>query len=242
MYQNLLGELVGTCVLVVFGDGVVANVLLNKSKGQNSGWMVIVTGWAMAVIMGVFTAKALGAVQADINPAVTIAKLCIGIYPLQQALATMAVEIAGGFAGGCLVYFFYKNHFDITDDADAKLGIFCTAPAIRSYGRNFFCEMFGTIVLVFIIFSIFSKQVGDIAAGFGPYLVGMLVWAIGLSLGGATGYAINPARDLGPRIAHALLPIKNKRNSDWGYAWVPVLGPIFGAVIAFVFVRLAGLI
>lgn len=235
MYPNLLGEFVGTAVLIIFGGGVVANVLLKNSKAENSGWIVIVTGWAMAVVMGVYAAVATGAPQADLNPAVTLAKFMIGVYgSFGHAFMTMLAETAGAFVGACLVFLHFKPHWALTEDKGLKLAVFSTGPAIRNTGWNLFSEIFGTVILIFCIFTIFSKPVGGIAPGMGPYLVGMLVWGIGLCLGGTTGYAINPARDLGPRIAHAVLPIPGKGDSDWSYSWIPVVGPLIGGIIAYV--------
>ncbi|MDQ7821180.1 MAG: MIP/aquaporin family protein [Candidatus Eremiobacteraeota bacterium] len=242
MSSPFTGEFIGTMILIIFGDGVVANCLLKKSKAENAGWMVIVTGWAMGVIMGIFAAQATGSVQADINPAVTLAKMFNGLYDPGTALLTMLAQIAGAFAGGCFVWLYFLPHWEVTEDQGAKLSVFCTTPAIRKLPLNLICETMGTILLVFLVFAIFSKPVGTLAAGFGPYMVGMLVWGIGLSLGGPTGYAINPARDLGPRLAHAVLPIAGKGTSDWGYSWVPVVGPLVGASIAFGLARLLGLL
>ena len=231
---NLLGEFVGTLVLVLFGTGVVANCLLENSKGKDSGWIVITTGWAFAVILGVFTSVALGAPQADLNPAVTLAKFYMGVYTsFGHALTTMAVQVAGAMGGATLCWLTYLPHWSVTQDQGAKLGIFATGPAIRNMGSNFLTEVIGTFFLVFGIFCIFSKETGAIPPGFGPYLVGILVWALGLSLGGPTGYAINPARDLGPRIAHAILPIAGKGSSDWAYSWIPIAGPFVGATLAY---------
>jgi glycerol uptake facilitator protein len=230
---NLLGEFLGTAVLLIFGCGVVANCLLKQSKAEGAGWIVITLGWAVGVIMGVFTAVACGAPQADLNPAVTLAKMLNGVYSLPHALMTMLAELAGGITGATIAWLAFLPHWEVTEDKGLKLAVFSTAPAIRNTMTNLLCEIIGTVVLIVIIFAIFSKQVGGIAAGFGPYLVGMLVWGIGVSLGGPTGYAINPARDLGPRIAHAVLPIAGKGDSDWGYSWIPVVGPMIGAVIAF---------
>ncbi|HWR29339.1 MAG TPA: MIP/aquaporin family protein, partial [Negativicutes bacterium] len=232
----------GTMVLIIFGCGVVANVLLKKSKAEGAGWLVIATGWGLAVTMGVFSAVAAGAPQADLNPAVTLAKALIGVYSMPHALATMAAELVGAIVGGVVVWLAFLPHWEITEDQGAKLGIFCTAPAIRNVFANFLCEVIGTIVLVVTIFAIFSKPTGAIPAGLGPYLVGMLVWAIGLSLGGPTGYAINPARDLGPRIAHAILPIAGKGGSDWEYSWIPVVAPLVGGVCSFFIARAIGLV
>ncbi|MPL69067.1 Glycerol uptake facilitator protein [bioreactor metagenome] len=240
---NLLGEFMGTMMLMILGCGVVADCLLKKTKSEGSGWMVITAGWAFGVVMGVFVAVATGAPQADLNPAVTLAKLMIGgIYTVPQAIMTMLAELAGGIAGATVVWLAFLPHWEVTEDKAAKLGIFCTAPAIRNTTANLICEIIGTIVLVFVIFCIFAKPVGAIPAGVGPYLVGMLVWGIGLSLGGPTGYAINPARDLGPRIAHAILPIAGKGGSDWGYSWIPVVGPMVGGAIAFMIARAIGIV
>ena len=229
--ENLLGEFFGTLVLIVFGAGVCACNTLTKSKGQNGGWICITVGWGFAVTLGVFTATTLGAPQGDLNPAVTLGKMMIGIYTLPQFLATSAVQILGGICGAAVVWLAYLPHWR---EKGAKLGIFCTAPAIRNYPLNFLCEFIASFFLMFIIWMIFSKQVGAIPAGLGPYLVGVLIWALGLSLGGPTGYAMNPARDLGPRIAHAILPIAGKGGNDWEYAWIPVLAPMAGALFAYV--------
>lgn len=242
MPNPLAGEFLGTMVLIIFGNGVVANCLLSKSKACGGGWMVITAGWAFGVVMGVFTAIATGAPQADINPAVTLAKTLNGVYPPAQALLTMAAQTAGAFAGACIVWLYFLPHWAATDDKDAKLAVFCTGPAIRHTGSNLFCEVTGTVLLISIIFAIFSKPVGAVAPGLGPYLVGILVWGIGLALGGTTGYAINPARDLGPRLAHAVLPIAGKGTSDWGYAWIPVVGPLAGGGIAFMLAKALGLL
>lgn len=231
--DNLLGEFFGTMVLMVFGCGVCACNTLTKSKGQGGGWICITAGWGFAVTLGVFTAMTLGAPQGDLNPAVTLGKTLIGLYTVPQFLATSIVQVIGGICGAALVWLAYLPHWAETEDKAAKLGIFCTAPAIRKYPLNFLCEMIASFFLMFIIWMIFSKQVGVIPAGMGPYIVGILVWAIGMSLGGPTGYAINPARDLGPRLAHFILPIAEKGSSDWAYAWVPVVAPLVGAVVAY---------
>jgi len=231
--DNLLGEFFGTMVLIIFGAGVCANCSLTKSKGQGGGWICIATGWGFAVLMGVYTSVSLGAPQADLNPAVTLAKSFIGIYTASQVITTSLAQIAGAFCGAAIVWLAYLPHWAVTEDKPTKLGIFCTAPAIRSAGANFLCELIGTVVLVFLIWAIFNKANGPLPPAFGPYLVGILIWAIGLSLGGPTGYAINPARDFGPRLAHAVLPIAGKGESDWGYAWVPILGPLAGGCVAY---------
>ena len=239
---NLLGEFLGTMVLIVFGSGVVANVLLKKSKAEGAGWLTITLGWAVGVVMGVFTAIATGAPQADINPAVTLAKTMMGVYSASHAVVTMLAELAGGFVGGIIVWLAFLPHWEVSDDKGAKLGIFCTAPAIRNYPANILCEIIGTLALIIPIFAIFSKGVGGIAPGFGPFLVGLLVWGIGVSLGGPTGYAINPARDLGPRLAHFVLPIAGKGGSDWEYSWVPIVGPLIGGGLAYFIGKAVGLI
>lgn len=239
---NLFGEFFGTMVLIIFGGGVVANCLLKKSKAEGAGWVVITLGWAIGVIMGVFSAIAAGAPQADLNPAVTLAKTMLGVYSVPHAVATMIAELVGAFAGGVVVWLAFLPHWEVTEDKGAKLAVFCTAPAIRTAPANLLCEIIGTIVLIVSIFAMFSKPVGGIAPGFGPYLVGFLVWGIGVSLGGPTGYAINPARDLGPRLAHALLPIAGKGGSDWEYSWIPVVGPLIGGGLGFIIAKGAGII
>jgi glycerol uptake facilitator protein len=231
--DNLLGEFLGTMFLIILGNGVVANVLLSKSKGENSGWIVIATGWGMAVMVGVFVAISAGAPEADINPAVTIGKwLILGSYDAGQAIVTMLVQVAGAFVGAVIVWLAYYRHWAETKDAGLKLAVHSTGPAIRDTIWNFVTELIGTMVLLIGVGAIFSSATnGSPAAGLGPYLVGALVWGIGLSLGGPTGYAINPARDLGPRIAHFLLPIAGKGDSDWGYGWIPVVAPLVGGVL-----------
>jgi glycerol uptake facilitator protein len=239
--DNLLGEFVGTVVLLVFGCGVCANNTLAKSKGQNGGWICIAVGWGFAVSLGVFTATTLGAPQGDLNPAVTLGKTLVGIYTVPQFFATSIVQILGGVVGAAIVWLAYLPHWEETEDKAAKLGVFCTAPAIRKMGPAFLCEFIATFFLMFCIWTIFSPSfnygsaaVKTAANGYGPYIVGVLIWALGLSLGGPTGYAMNPARDLGPRIAHAILPIAGKGGSDWAYAWVPIFGPLCGAAGAYV--------
>ncbi|WP_407947308.1 MIP/aquaporin family protein [Pectinatus sottacetonis] len=242
MMDNLFGEFLGTAVLIIFGCGVVANVCLKGSKGENSGWIVITAGWGFAVMLGVFTATSLGAPQGDLNPAVTLAKALNGVYSPGQAVATMGAQIFGGIVGAIVVYLSYLPHWETTEDKATKLGVFSTIPAIRSYGKNFLCEFIGTFMLIVMIFAMFHANNGKFPAGVGPYLVGVLIWALGLSLGGPTGYAINPARDLGPRIAHAILPIAGKGNSDWAYSWVPILGPLAGGFAAYLFAKMIGII
>lgn len=223
-----LAELIGTALLIILGDGVVANCVLNKSKGQNGGWIVITMGWAMAVFVGVFAVGAYSG--AHLNSAVTLALAVTGNIPWEQVPVYVAAQMLGAFIGACIVYASYKQHFDVTDDANGKLAVFCTGPAIRSTIPNLVTEIVGTFVLIFGVFYITKGDVGLGAVDALP--VAFLVLGIGLSLGGPTGYAINPARDLGPRIAHAILPIKGKRDSDWGYAWIPIVGPAIGALLA----------
>jgi glycerol uptake facilitator protein len=229
MHGPVFGEFIGTMVLILFGDGVVANVLLQKSKGENSGWMVIATGWGLAVLAGIIASLGVGGVG-HLNPAVTIA-LAVASGSWANVAPYIAAQLAGAFVGAVLVWLVYLSHWRETPDQGSKLAIFCTGPAIRNLPANALTEfLVTTIALLMVGFSIGSKGVAanGLAAGFGPYLWGMLVWAIGLSLGGPTGYAINPARDLGPRLAHQLLPISGKGSSDWGYALVPIIAPALG--------------
>jgi glycerol uptake facilitator protein len=222
------GELVGTMILVLLGDGVVANVLLAKSKGQNSGWIVIAAGWGFAVAIGVYIAG--WASGAHLNPAVTVGLAAIGELELGKLPVYFAGQFLGGFLGAVLVWLSYLPHWAPTDDATAKRAVFCTVPAIRHTPGNLVCEIIGTAVLLVGVLGILNVN-NNLASGIGPYAVGILVFGIGLSLGGPTGYAINPARDLAPRLAHALLPIPGKGDSDWSYAWIPVVGPIIGGVL-----------
>ncbi|HKZ85366.1 MAG TPA: MIP/aquaporin family protein [Anaerolineae bacterium] len=227
-----LGEVLGTMMLILLGNGVVAAVLLNKSKAQGGGWIVITAGWAFAVMSGVFVAQATGSPNADLNPAVTVAKIVNGGTTLNDGLVRIAGEFVGAFLGAVLVFLAYFRHWGETSDQGLKLACHCTAPAIRSTPWNLVTEIIGTFTLLFVIFSIFGRLGTPPVGGVGPYLVASLVWGIGLSLGGPTGYAINPARDLGPRIAHAVLPIAGKGGSDWGYSWIPVVGPLIGGALA----------
>ena len=231
--SNFIGELLGTLVLILLGDGVVANILLKGSKGENGGWIVVTAGWAFAVMCGVFIAQKFGSPDAHLNPAITIA-MAFKSGDYSNVLPFISAQLIGAFLGATLVWLVYLPHWAITEDKGAKLGIFATAPAIRNPTANVIAEVIGTMVLI-IVSSSFSA---DMPNGFAPYLVGMLVWSIGLSLGGPTGYAINPARDLGPRIAHAVLPISGKGGNDWGYAWIPVVGPIIGGILAVLFLNL----
>jgi glycerol uptake facilitator protein len=232
MFTDCLGEFFGTMMLIILGNGAVASTLLTKSKGHQAGWIAITTGWFIAVVMGVFVAQSLGSPNADINPAISLVKYCWGTYSFTQFLLFMSAQLAGAFVGAVLVWLVYFPHWKETEDAHLKLMVFSTKPAIRSYPFNLLSEVIATIVLVLGVAAIFGKAInGAPANGLGPYLVGALVWGIGLSLGGPTGYAINPARDLGPRIAHAILPIAGKGSSDWLYAWVPVVGPLLGGLI-----------
>ncbi len=224
-----LGEFTGTALLIVLGNGVVANVLLNKSNGQNSGWIVITFGWAMAVFLGVYASTFLGG-SGHLNPAVTLAMAAFHHFDKALVATYLAAQFAGAFTGAVLVWLTYKLQFDATPGGDATLAVFCTAPAIRRPFYNLITEIIGTFVLVLgaLLMSPPDQSLGTLNA----LPVGLLVLGIGLSLGGPTGYAINPARDLGPRIAHFLLPIRGKRDSDWRYAWVPVLGPVIGGLLA----------
>lgn len=240
MHGPLLGEFMGTLVLILLGDGVVANVLLKKSKGENSGWIVITTGWGLAVVAGIFTAMAFGSPGANINPTVTFAVALLSGNWSNVAPFWMA-QLLGAFAGATLVWLTYLPHWKETPDPSAKLGIFCTAPAIRNLPANLLTEMIATTCLIVVGFSFGAKALPNgLAPGFGPWLWGILVWSIGLSLGGSTGYAMNPARDLAPRIAHAILPIPNKGGSDWGYALVPVVGPLIAGGLGATILRWAG--
>jgi len=231
----------GTLVLMLLGDGVVAGVLLKRSKAENGGWMVITTAWGFAVLCGILVANLCGSPDAHLNPAITVAIAAqTGNY--SKLVPYIVAQVAGAFVASVLVWLFYLPHWKITEDAEAKRGIFCTIPAIRDYPSNFFCEVVATMVLVLVVGAIGSKLVltAGAAPGFAPWLVGAVVWGIGLSLGGTTGYAINPARDFGPRLAHAVLPIAGKGTSDWPYAWVPIFGPAVGGLLAGLFLRMLG--
>lgn len=226
--KPFLGELIGTMLLILLGDGVVANVLLKGTKGNNAGWIVITMGWALAVFVGVIVAAA--ASGAHLNPAVTIAMAYAGKIDPALVPSYLGAQMLGAMLGAFLVWMQYKQHFDATEDGNAKLGVFCTGPAIRSPFWNFTSEVIGTFVLVYAALSISSPNGG--LGSLDALPIAGVVAVIGLSLGGTTGYAINPARDLGPRIMHCLLPIPNKRDGDWAYAPIPVIGPIVGGLLA----------
>lgn len=236
--HEIIAEFIGTMLLVLLGNGVVANVLLKDTKGHAGGWIVIAVGWGLGVFVGVAVAGPISG--AHINPAVTIGLAVAGLFPWNSVAMYITAQILGGAAGAFLVWLFYYHHFNRTEDPGIKLACYSTAPAIRRFGNNMISEVIGTFVLIFVILYIAEPFV-DMGDGrevklglgtLGALPVALLVTAIGLSLGGTTGYAINPARDLGPRIMHALLPMRYKGDSDWGYAWIPVAGPLAGAVIA----------
>jgi len=231
-------EFLGTFILILLGNGVVANVILRNTKGANGGWIVITAGWGMAVFVAVFTVAPISG--AHINPAVTLGLAFSGLFPWVQVVPFIVSQILGAMAGGYLVYLFYYEHFNITESQNCKLCCFCTLPNIKNYKNNFLSEMVGTFVLIFAVLfinlpSVEIEGIDNVKVGLGSLEalpVALVVFAIGLSLGGTTGYAINPARDLGPRIVHALIPMKGKRDSDWGYSWIPVMGPVVGAGVA----------
>lgn len=236
-----VAEFLGTALLILLGNGVVANVLLKQTKGHDSGWLVITTGWGLAVFVAVLCVADVSG--AHINPAVTIGVAVAGLFEWSLVPGYIVAQMLGAIVGGALVWLFYKDHYAATDDADAKLATFCNAPAIRNPPLNLFCEAIATFVLVYavLMFGDGAVKYGEgptqeeVKVGLGSLgavWVGMIVFAVGISLGGTTGYAINPARDLGPRIAHALLPIPGKRDNDWGYSWIPVVGPILGGILA----------
>ncbi|MFP4090541.1 MAG: MIP/aquaporin family protein [Cyclobacteriaceae bacterium] len=237
--SNFTAEFIGTALLILLGNGVVGNVVLNQTKGQNSGWIVITFGWGMAVFVAVFTVADFSG--AHLNPAVTLGLATSGVFDWAKAPEYILGQMLGAAFGSFLVWVFYRQHVAITEDKNAKLAIFATIPAIRSYSNNFISEMIGTFVLVFAVLYIAAPELRsptlspDTEFGLGALgalPVGFLVFSLGLSLGGTTGYAINPARDLAPRIMHQLLPVKDKRDSDWAYSWIPVLGPVVGGMLA----------
>jgi glycerol uptake facilitator protein len=238
--SGYIAEFFGTALLILFGNGVVANVVLSKTKGHNSGWIVISAGWGLAVFIGAFCANKYSG--AHLNPAVTLAAVMTGKLGLNMALGYVVAQLLGAMLGSLLVFVFYREHFLATNDQDAKLACFCTSPNIRKLGQSLVCEAIGTYALILPILLMVSPSLVPVTAdapmnklGLGTLEllpVGLLVFGIGLSLGGTTGYAINPVRDFGPRLMHALLPVPDKRDSDWGYAWVPVVGPLLGAALA----------
>ena len=228
MLRLFLAEMLGTAILLLLGNGVVANVVLKSTKGNDSGWIVITLGWGMAVFTAVLCVAEFSG--AHINPAVTIGLAVAGNFPWQNVAPFLAAQFIGAAIGAMLVWVMYKDHYDITEDAGAKRATFCTEPAIRNTISNLFSELIGTFVLVFAVLYMVSPEVGLGAVNALP--VALVVLCIGLCLGGTTGYAINPARDLSPRIMHALLPIKGKGSSDWSYSWIPVAGPILGGILA----------
>ncbi len=241
-----LAELLGTALLILFGNGVVCNVVLRQTKGHGSGWLTIAAGWGIAVYIGVFSAAESS--DAHLNPAVTVAMVVAGKQAVADAIGYIVAQFLGAMFGASVVYLYYREHFNATDSGDDKLACFCTGPAIRNLPQAFFCEAVGTFTLVLPIFLMVapsisigedpSEQTTAFGLGaLGALPVGLLVFGIGASLGGTTGYAINPARDLGPRIVHFLLPMRGKRDSDWQYSWVPLLGPIAGSVLAAIVYR-----
>lgn len=230
-----MAEFLGTMLVILLGDGVVANVVLTGTKGNNSGWMVITTAWGLAVFVGVTVAAPYSG--AHLNPAVTLGLAIAGKFAWSQVASYIIAQMLGAMTGAMLVWVMYYDHFKRTNDQSSVLAVFCTGPAVRNYISNIASEIIGSFVLIFVVFYISGAEIVTSKTPIGLGSVGaipvaFLVWAIGLSLGGTTGYAINPARDLGPRLAHALLPIKSKGSSDWSYAWIPVLGPLLGATLA----------
>jgi glycerol uptake facilitator protein len=235
------GEFMGTFVLLLLGNGVCANVSLKRSKAEGAGWMVVATGWGLAVVAGVFTAIACGSRDAHLNPAITLA-VAVKTGDFAKMLPYVSAQLLGAFAGAAVVWLHFWPHWKVTEDAGTKLGVFVTSPAIPHRAANLASEVIGTFVLVLVAAAMGAKAVSasGTAPGLGPYLVGCLVWGIGLSLGGTTGYAINPARDLGPRLAHAVLPIQGKGGSNWSYATVPIIGPLVGGALAGWLIRAVG--
>ena len=238
----VLGEFVGTMLVILLGNGVVGGVLLKGTKAENAGWLVVATGWALAVFAGVAVSVSMGDPDAHLNPAFTIASVLMTGHS-ERLWSYIPAQILGAMAGAVLVWLVYLPHWPVTDDPGRKLACFSTSPAIKSFGSNFLSEVIGTFVLVLVASALVSRRLapGGVAAGLGPLLVGGVVWAIGLSLGGTTGYAINPARDLGPRLVYAMLPIPGKGSSEWSYAFVPIFGPICGATLAAVIIKLTGI-
>jgi len=233
--NEFTAELIGTMFLILLGNGVVANTILKGTKGNSGGWMVITTGWALAVFVGVVIASPFSG--AHLNPAVTFALAIAGKFAWSKVAIYIIAQIIGSILGALLVWIVYRDHFNSTADPDTQLAVFSTSPAIKNSVFNLLSEIIGTFVLIFVLFYFTTAELGDertpIGLGsLGALPVAFLVWSIGLSLGGTTGYAINPARDFGPRIAHAFLPMKDKGSSNWRYAWIPIIGPFIGAIIA----------
>jgi glycerol uptake facilitator protein len=241
MRDPFIGEFFGTFIMILLGDGVVAGCILKRTKAEGAGWVAITTGWAFAVLCGIFAANLLGSPDAFLNPAITLG-FAVKTWKFSKMLCYLVAQLGGAFAGAVVVWLFYLPHWKVTEDRAAKLGVFCTAPAIRSYGANLLSEIIATFVLVVIVGAMTSHLVlsAGAAPGLVPYLVSCLVWSIGLSLGATTGYAINPARDLGPRLAHAILPIPGKGGSDFAYAWIPIVGPLVGAALGGYLLRAIG--
>ncbi len=241
MYSNLLGEFVGTMVLCAFGNTVVANLVLKDTKGNGAGWVHVNWGWSFGLMMGIFAAWAFGAPQADLNPAVTLFKALGGVYTIPQTIATCIAEVAGGTAGGIVAYFTYLNHWEATEDPGLKLAVFSTMPARRNLGANFLTEVLATFFLIGGIMVIVNKAC-EVPKHLIPFLIGGLLYALGAGFGGPTGYGMNPARDMGPRIAHAILPIPGKGSNDWEFGFVvATAGPLVGGVVAFFVCRAFGL-
>ncbi|WP_119343122.1 MIP/aquaporin family protein [Facilibium subflavum] len=240
LHNPFFGELLGCLTLILLGGGVVAGVLLKQSKANDSGWIVITAGWGFAVMMGVFIANAAGSPQADINPAVTLAKYCLGVYSsFSVVLSLWVAQVIGCFLGAVLVWLAYLPHWKITDNPHFKLMVFSTHPALHHRFGNFLTELIATTLLIVFVGALISYGNSlPFANGSLPYIFGFAIWSIGLSLGGPTGYAINPARDLGPRIAHSILPIPDKGSSDWGYVWVPIVGPLAGSILGVIIIHL----
>lgn len=241
--DNLLGEFFGTMILITFGCGNVANMNLNKSKAQGGGWVCLAFGWGFAVMMGAFTSITLGAPQADLNPAITLVKTFMGVYTVPQFFATSAIQILGAIVGSVLVYLLFLSHWKETEDKTVKLCVFATKPAIRDKFANFLNEFLGTAILMFGIWMIVVGRFGvNVPADYVPFFIGLLIAALTFSFGGPTGLALNPARDFGPRIAHAILPIADKGDSDWAYSWIPIVAPCCGALTAYFLAKILGVV
>ena len=229
MDMSYLAEFIGTAILILLGDGVVANVILKGTKGNNSGWIVITVGWATAVLVPALMFGAMSG--AHFNPALTIALAAAGLFDGAKVVGYIVAQFLGAMVGAFLVWLMYKDHFDATDDPGTQLGVFSTGPAIRNNVRNLICEIIGTFVLLFTLTAGVAQASDGGFGALGMWRVWAVILTIGISLGGTTGYAINPARDLGPRIMHAILPMKGKGKSDWGYSWIPVVGPVIGGLL-----------